>query len=179
MDLNLVHTLNNFFAAHDAIEDSVVMYERLAQFLFVGILAVLFFAMRGHQRENARRAAVAAGASTALALAVGMAISNLVNRPRPFVVDPGSFHMFAKHIADAGFPSDHATASFAVATAILLRNRAWGSVVMALASVLAVGRVAMAVHYPSDVLTGVVVGAVTAKTVGAISENWVKESCSD
>jgi undecaprenyl-diphosphatase len=102
---------------------------------------------------------VAAAASAAVALAIGAVLSHLVDRARPFVADPGGVHQFAHHAADAGFPSDHATASFAIATAILLRNRRWGLVAIALATVLCLTRVAIGVHYPSDVLAGAALGA--------------------
>lgn len=159
MDLRLVHIFNGFFSAHDAVEDSVVSYEQIAQLLFVGLLLVLFIAVRGRRQADWRRAAVAAGATTALALVVGMVISRLVDRSRPFVVDPGGVHLFVKHAADAGFPSDHATASFAIATAVILRDRRLGSIALVFAAVLAVGRVAMGLHYPSDVLAGAALGA--------------------
>lgn len=158
MDLRLVHTLNSFFFSHDAIEDPVVSYERFAQLLFVGLLVALFVAVRGRRQVDLRRAAVAAGATTALALVAGLVISHLVDRSRPFVADPTGVHLFAKHVADAGFPSDHATASFAIATAVFLRDRRLGSIVLVFAAVLAVGRVAMGVHYPSDVLAGAILG---------------------
>ncbi|HTN24328.1 MAG TPA: phosphatase PAP2 family protein, partial [Solirubrobacteraceae bacterium] len=72
--------------------------------------------------------------------------------------DPHRVHLFARHVADASFPSDHATAAFAIATAVLLRNRRVGAVVLAFAAVLAAGRVAIGVHYPSDVLAGAALG---------------------
>lgn len=116
----------------------------------------------GGARHGARRVAVAAAASTAVALAIGAVLSHLVDRARPFVADPGGVHQFGHHAADAGFPSDHATASFAIATAILLRNRRWGLVALVLATLLALTRVAIGVHYPSDVLAGAALGAATA-----------------
>ena len=63
-------------------------------------------------------------------------------------------HLFAAHAADAGFPSDHATAAFAIAVALLLRSRTWGAIALVAATVLAVTRVAMGIHYPTDVLAG-------------------------
>lgn len=105
---------------------------------------------------------MAAAASAAAALAIGAVLSHLVDRARPFVADPGGVHQFGHHAADAGFPSDHVTASFAIATAILLRNRRGGIVALALALVLAITRVAIGVHYPSDVLAGAALGAATA-----------------
>lgn len=100
--------------------------------------------------------------SAGVALAIGKAISELVDRARPFVVDSGGVHLFSGHAADPGFPSDHATASFAIATAIFLRHRRWGAVALVAAAVLSVGRVALGVHFPSDVLAGAALGAAVA-----------------
>lgn len=162
MDHGLLHLLNGFFARHDGVEDPFLLYSNASQLLFAGLLVALFALVPGAARHGARRIAVAAGASTAVALAIGAVLSHFVDRARPFVTDPGGVHMFGRHVADAGFPSDHATASFAIATAILLRNRRWGAVAIVLATVLAVTRVAIGVHYPTDVLAGAALGAAAA-----------------
>jgi undecaprenyl-diphosphatase len=91
-------------------------------------------------------------------------ISELVDRARPFVADPHGVHLFSSHAADPGFPSDHATAAFAVAVAILLRKRGWGVAALVAAAILSVGRVALGFHYPSDVLAGAALGAAAALT---------------
>ncbi|HET9163370.1 MAG TPA: phosphatase PAP2 family protein [Solirubrobacterales bacterium] len=125
-------------------------------------LAIVFLAAGGTRHAGWRRAVVAAGLSAALALAAGQAIADLVHRTRPFIADPHGVHLFASHAADAGFPSDHATASFAIAVAILLRKRGWGIFALVAATVLSVGRVAVGYHFPSDVLAGAALGAVAA-----------------
>lgn len=135
---------------------------QLSELLFLGLLAYLFFAVRGHRRRSARRGAIAAGLSSALALAASAQIADLVDRPRPFVEDPGAVHLLAAHAANASFPSDHATAAFAIAVAILLRNRRYGLLALGMAVVLAIGRVAVGVHYPSDVLAGAALGSAAA-----------------
>src|SRR3954452_520166 len=162
MDWALTPTLNHFLAAHDGLEDPLVAYVNAAELLFAAVLAALFVLARGLEHRGARRLAAAAGGSAAFALLVAQVVSHLVVRPRPFVAHAGAVHVFAAHAADSGFPSDHATAAFAIATAVLLRDRRWGAVVMALAVVLAVGRVAMGVHYPTDVLAGAVLGSACA-----------------
>ena len=158
----MLKALNGFFYHHDAVEDPVLAYVNAAEALFAGMLVVALVIAYGRARASWRRAAVAAGLSAGLALAVGKLISDLVERARPFVARPSSVHLFAHHAADAGFPSDHATASFAIAVAILLRKRAWGTVVLVAAIVLCIGRVAIGVHYPSDVLGGAVLGTAAA-----------------
>src|SRR3954447_2727313 len=162
MDASTVHALNAFLVHHDAVEDPLVAYVGAAEIIFLALLAGLFVLARGFQRHRARRGAVAAGLSAAVALAVGQVLSAVVHRPRPFVADPSAVHLFARHAADAGFPSDPAPASFAIAVAILLRSRRWGYVTLAMAIVLSVGRVPMGFHYPSDLIAGAALASATA-----------------
>ncbi len=162
MDWSLLHALNNFLFHHDAVEDPLLFYVNASEALFAATLVILFLAARGDRHAGWRRAAFAAVLSTALALAVGQVIADLVDRVRPFVADPHAVHLFAAHAADASFPSDHATASFAIAVAIFLRKRNWGIVALIAAALLSVGRVAVGYHYPSDVLAGVALGTTAA-----------------
>ena len=162
VDWSVLHALNNFMYQHDGVEDPLLFYVNASEALFVATLAVVFLAARGAPHAAWRRASVAAVLSAGLGLAVGKVISELVDRARPFVADPHGVHLFSGHAADPGFPSDHATAAFAIAVAILLRKRGWGIAALALAAVLSVGRVALGVHYPSDVLAGAVLGSAAA-----------------
>ncbi len=162
VDWSLLHALNDFLARHDAVEDPLLFYVNASEALFVATLALIFLAARGSRLAGWRRASVAAVLSAGLGLAVAKVISELVDRARPFVADPGGVHLFSGHAADPGFPSDHATAAFAIAVAILLRKRSWGYVALVAAAVLSIGRVALGVHYPSDVLAGAAVGSAAA-----------------
>jgi undecaprenyl-diphosphatase len=154
MDWFLTHHSNAFLAHHDTLEDAVTGYERLGELLFVLALLLLLLVLR--------RAAVAAAVSVAAALAAGAVIARLVDRPRPFVTHAGQVHLFARHAADAGFPSDHATAAFAIAAAVFAYERRAGSVLLGLAALLALGRVAIGVHYPTDVAAGALLGTLVA-----------------
>jgi undecaprenyl-diphosphatase len=163
MDLSLLHALNGLFFHHDGLEDPFVVYANASEALFLGLLVVAFVVGGGARRAvGVRRAVVAAGLSAGLGLALAQVVARLVDRPRPFVAHPDSVHLFAAHAADPGFPSDHATAAFAIAVALLLRFRAAGLVALAAATVLAATRVAMGVHYPTDVLAGAALGAACA-----------------
>jgi len=162
MDWSVLHTLNDFLFRHDQVEDPLLFYVNASEALFVVTLAIVFLLSYRPRHLDMRRAAVAAVLSAGLGLAVAKLISELVDRARPFVADPHGVHLFSGHAADPGFPSDHATAAFAIATAILLRNRKAGILALIAAAVLSVGRVAFGVHYPSDVLAGAAVGAAAA-----------------
>lgn len=166
VDWSVLHALNNFMFQHDGVEDPLLFYVNASEALFIATLAVVFLAARG-RFSDWRRACLAAVLSAGLGLAVGKVISELVDRARPFVADPHGVHLFSGHAADPGFPSDHATAAFAIAVAILLRKRAWGIFALVAATVLSVGRVALGVHYPSDVLGGAALGSAAALALWA------------
>jgi undecaprenyl-diphosphatase len=156
MDLSLLRPLNRLFARHDGLEDILVAYANASEVVFLGLLIAAFLLVRGDlaHRTAVRRAVVAAGLSAGVGLAVAQVITRAVDRPRPFVAHPHVVHLFARHAADPGFPSDHATAAFAIAVALLLRSRRWGALALVAAAVLAVTRVAMGIHYPTDVGAG-------------------------
>jgi undecaprenyl-diphosphatase len=162
MDWSLLHTLNDFMVGHDGVEDPLLFYVEASEALFAATLAIVFLLAHGAGRVAWRRAVVAAVLSAGVALLVAKVISEVVDRARPFVADPHGVHLFAAHAPDPGFPSDHATAAFAIAVAIALRKRGWGVFALVAAAVLSVGRVALGVHYPSDVLAGAAVGAAAA-----------------
>ena len=167
VDWSLLHALNDFLFHHDAVEDPLLFYVNLSEALFAATLVIVFLAAHGSRFASWRRAALAAVLSAGLGLAVGKIISELVDRARPFVADPHGVHLFSGHAADPGFPSDHATAAFAIAVAILLRKRGWGIAALVAATVLSIGRVALGVHYPSDVLAGAALGSAAALALWA------------
>ena len=167
MDYSVTHALNTFSAHNDGFEDVLGIYVGWSEVLFVALLAGLFLLVRGPGRVIAQRAAVAAGASAALALLIAHFVSVAADRPRPFVAHAGAIHPFLAHAADPSFPSDHATAAFAIAVAVLLRQRRWGIALVALATVVAVGRVFLGLHYPTDVLAGAALGSAAALALWA------------
>ncbi|HJS93299.1 MAG TPA: phosphatase PAP2 family protein [Solirubrobacteraceae bacterium] len=163
MDWSIVHSLNGFLFRNDPIEDPLMAYVTAAEALYFLLLVVLIVFARHDRFAPLRRAAVAAGLSAGLGLLVVKIITEFYDRARPFVAHPGVVHLFARHAPDASFPSDHATASMAIAVAFLLRRRYfWGVLTFVFAAILDFGRVAAGFHYPTDVLGGAAIGALAA-----------------
>lgn len=168
MDWSIVHSLNGFLFHHDPIEDPLLAYVQAAEALYFLLVIVLCVFARHERFAPLRRAAVAGGLSAGLGLLVGKIITQFWDRPRPFVGHPGAVHLFARHAADASFPSDHATASMAIAAAFLLRRRYfWGVLTLVFAVILDFGRVAVGFHYPTDVIGGAAIGAAAALVLWA------------
>jgi undecaprenyl-diphosphatase len=162
IDFTLYKSLNGFAYHHDGVEDGLRFFALNAQFFFVGLLAVLFF-VRGKWRSvNGRHGVVAAGFSALLALGIAQLLADWVARPRPYIAHAHEAHLFIAQSHDPSFPSDHATAAFAVAVALVLRHRKAGLVALALAVLVSVGRVAVGTHYPGDVAAGAAIGTAAA-----------------
>jgi membrane-associated phospholipid phosphatase len=112
-----------------------------------------------------RRAWLTAGAGAFLAHACAVLIKRVVRRERP---DHPEIAVNVGTPSRLSFPSAHATST---TTASMLLARATGMPLpVLLVPPMALSRMVLGVHYPSDVLTGVVVGAVVAKAVGAIAD---------
>jgi membrane-associated phospholipid phosphatase len=108
-------------------------------------------------------ASASALAAAGLALVINQAIAQVWHRNRPYE-DHAVYHPYA-HSHDPSFPSDHASAAFGIAFAVLLYDRVVGGAFLAVAVLIAVGRVLLGAHYPGDVLASVVVGLVAAVLV--------------
>jgi undecaprenyl-diphosphatase len=65
------------------------------------------------------------------------------------------------------FPSGHATASMSVALAYGVAFPAWGLSLVLLALLVGFSRVRLAVHYPSDVVVGQLLAALTVSVIAA------------
>ena len=161
IDFTLYKALNDVAAQHDALEDPLRFFALNAQYVFAALLAMLFL-IRGKWRSvNGRHGVVAAGFSALLALGIAQLIADLWARPRPYLSHPDA-HVFIAQSHDPSFPSDHATAAFAIALALLLRHRKAGWLALGLAIVLSIARVAVGTHYPGDVAAGAVIGTAAA-----------------
>ncbi len=88
-------------------------------------------------------------------------LKNLIGRPRPFVVD-SSAELFIAPPDSYSFPSGHSCSSFAAATVIFLRDKKFGVPALVLAFLIAFSRLYNYVHFPSDVLCGIILGIVCA-----------------
>ena len=102
------------------------------------------------------------GVQSAVALIITVIICNLILKPgimrcRPCWLEP-DVQLLVKIPHDFSFPSGHSNASFAVATAIFTRNKKLGIPALILAALIAVSRMYVFVHWPTDVLVGIIIG---------------------
>lgn len=114
--------------------------------------------------RKTRRVGVTSMISMVIGLiVVNIALKNWVARVRPYELIQGLNLMIARQ-HDFSFPSGHATNSLACAWVIFrLMDRKYGIPALALALLISFSRLYVAVHYPTDVFAGIVVGIVAAE----------------
>ena len=104
----------------------------------------------------------AAAALAAEALMVNVIIKPLVKRVRPCYANTKRvIDTIVKVPNDYSFPSGHAGASFAVSTVITRHNLKLGLLSLLTSALIGFSRLYFYVHYPTDVLTGTMIGVFT------------------
>ena len=115
-----------------------------------------------------------AGVTALLALAIGAVVTNLclkdlVARIRPYDSVEGLVPLVAR-LKDYSFPSGHTCASFACAGVYYKAFPGkWGKAAMVLAVLIALSRLYVGVHYPTDVLVSLILGSIYGALVGTFS----------
>lgn len=119
-------------------------------------------------------AAVALGLVCSLLLTNGI-IKNIFRRPRPWLVVEGLVPLVSEPDPNS-FPSGHTSAAFAAAGAFFLAaSKEWKArwVPLALAALMGLSRLYVGVHFPSDVVCGLLAGALCG-FVGAGLAEWIE-----
>jgi len=102
-----------------------------------------------------------------------VALKNLVARIRPCNIHP-EVALLIPHPSDFSFPSGHTMSSFAASTVLLLSDKRWGKLAVAMAALIAFSRLYLYVHYPSDIVGGMLFGITIAFISVKISEMAVE-----
>jgi len=112
------------------------------------------------------RSSRAALIATALGVFAGQGINLALGltwfEPRPFMVGVG--HTWIEHVADNGFPSDHATVAWSLGLGLALTgaSRRWGTFACLAGVAAGWARVYLGVHFPVDVLVSAPAGLLAA-----------------
>jgi undecaprenyl-diphosphatase len=165
-DWSAFHAVNSLAGHVHWIDRVAAWFAQWSPYVVVALLVVLWFSGRGETRLRNREGVLHAGAALVLGLIVTQLISMAYFRPRPFMAH--HVRLLVAKSLDTSFPSNHATAAFAIATAVLLYNRAMGGVLLVVAALIGLSRVYVGLHYPGDVLVGALLGGGIALALLAV-----------
>ena len=130
--------------------------------LAFGIPGILLIVALATKNTALRRNALLLLIPVAISAVVANILKYTIDLPRPFEV----YH-FIKQLSVGGsptFPSGHTSDAFAFATAASLVYRKWFIIIPCIIWAVLVGysRMYLGVHFPSDVLGGALVGAISS-----------------
>jgi membrane-associated phospholipid phosphatase len=157
-DEDLFKTMN---APHgDAVDRYLAGVTELGS-LYAAAAAAGALALAGRRREGAR--ALAGAGATWLLL---QGVKRLVDRPRPFTADPEGTRQLIAEPKGTSWPSSHPavlTTFSRIAARELSVGRLGRLALTGLDASVGASRVALGVHYPSDVASGLLIGRAVAR----------------
>ena len=173
MELSILHAIQQI---HTPWLDAVmIFFTRLGDdgILWIALgVGLLFF-------KKTRKCGVCVLLSMLLSMLVGKEfLKNVVERTRPFMADP-TVVLKVTPPSSYSFPSGHTLDAFTSATAIFMYYRKPGIVAFAVASLIAFSRMYLFMHYPTDILGGIIIGVgvavIVVKMVEVIIDNVNRE----
>lgn len=136
--------------------NQIVIITFLASFLIWILFAGLVYLWVVDGRVK-REVALHAFLSALIAWGAAELLKSLIPIPRPFVTD--RFPPLTLTIpTDGSFPSGHTAASFALVVSVWLHNKKLGLFFVIIALTIGIARVLANVHWPIDIIGGIVVG---------------------
>lgn len=130
-----------------------------------GIFGLIFLFMRKYRFNGI----CIATALIATVLISEFIIKPLIMRERPYILNP-EFMLLIPEPSGTSFPSSHTSTSFASALQFFGINRKAGIAAMIFAAVVAFTRLYLYVHFPTDILGGIVLGLIMGFAVMFIAK---------
>lgn len=123
----------------------------LTIWLLIGVILVI--------NKKYRRYGIMIIISLTLCFIVGnLSLKPLVARVRPFDISPLLDGLLIIAPSDFSFPSGHTMCSFTTSIIIFYMNKKIGAFALIVSSLIGFSRLYLYVHYPSDVLCGMIIG---------------------
>jgi len=148
--LDFIH--NNF--SHPIIDELMKFFSFLGNsgwfWILLGVV-LLFF-------KKTRKIGITVCLSLIFSLLIcNITLKPLIARMRPYDLKDG-IKLIIDRPNDFSFPSGHTSASFAAAVALFAHSKRYGSIALTVASFIAFSRLYLYVHFPTDVLGGMIIG---------------------
>ncbi len=143
----------------------------------VYILILFYYWYNPRNKKNQlyhKRAMVMASLAVLLTIIFENVFDLVVARPRPYLVFDNVIS-FDVLVDTASFPSLHVAVAFAFAVMLLLlKYKKAGICALLLALAIGLSRIASGVHYPTDIIGGIVLGSLSAYLVFSEAD-WLRQ----
>jgi undecaprenyl-diphosphatase len=166
LDLQLFRLINNLAGRNDVLDSlaRLLVNEYFLTTTMALILVIFWFEGKDQDQRKRNQGAILRAIIALFIANIILKLCNLIYfRPRPF--DGHEVNLLFYQPWDSSFPSNPATVGFSIATAMRLYNRRLGTLLLVLATLFGLSRIYCGVHYPSDVIAGALLGALSAYLV--------------
>lgn len=138
------------------LDDLMVLLTRLADdgicWIVLAIALICF--------KPSRKMGITLGVALLLGLLVGnLGLKNLFARPRPYTLNPDASMLIDK-LNSYAFPSGHTRCCFESGMAMYLCDKRFGKAAFVLGGFIGFSRMYLYMHYPTDVIGGVILGLI-------------------
>ncbi len=157
-----VPSLDSFFS-------ELMAYGR--EYFWVPVVALMWILGSLFKNEKAKKGALMLVIVFIAIIIIGLSLKAVYYRPRPFLNPTLSSvdHVLVPKDLDSSFPSGHALiVAGGAATAFFFLRKRYSIPLIVEAALVSYGRVYVGVHYPTDVLAGVILGVAIAFIIYAI-----------
>lgn len=120
------------------------------------ILVLLLFG-----KGKARNIGIQGSATLAISQTITYSLKSLLSRERPYNILK-NLNTFGIKLKDYSFPSGHTSASFSIATIVALNLPKLSILALMVALIIGISRIYLGVHYPTDVIAGMILGVGSA-----------------
>ncbi len=174
--MNWEYAVLDFIAEHLRTDIGNIFFPFLSSLANGGFIWILFSLLLLLKKET-RAIGLAALLSLFFMQFIGnTCIKPLIARERPFIARPEKLvYMLIHPPGEFSFPSGHTFSSFAAATAITLGNKKLGIPALILAAAIGFSRLYLYVHFPTDVLGGMIFGILLGTMVWNIVSSIQKQ----
>ncbi len=166
MDLYLFNLINQYAGKWVYLDSIAIFFAKY--FEYVLVLSLLIFLAIGFRKYW--KVIVQSLISAILARFIIVSFIRFIwYRPRPFI--DNAVNLLVEHPDKASFPSGHAAFYFALSTIIFLYNKKIGILFYIGSFIIVISRVFIGIHWPLDILAGIIVGVLTALLIKKV---WQK-----
>lgn len=176
MDIQILNFINDYLHGCDFINQLAKIISIISDNGYIWIALGLFLMIF----KKTRKAGFVTLCGVLATLLVNtIVLKNVFARPRPFV-ENSDFVTFLNSIGmslplDNSFPSGHTFVSFCCSAILVLELRKkWGFIYI-LSSCIALSRIFLCVHYPTDVLAGALIGTLVGVGVYFLANYIIKK----
>lgn len=160
MNMMIFRLINNLAEKNLILDKIMIFFSKDVPYIFMVIVAIIFILGITKNNMEYRKVAFSTFVITSINLVLSAVIGGIFYINRPFVNN--KVNLLFPHLADASFPSDHATGTMSIAVGIRKYNKLFSTILTVLSIIVGVSRVYVGHHYPMDVIGAYILVFVTS-----------------